>query len=243
MPSSPVIGVLAAHAIEIRALVGMLTETWRAGRVTTGRLHGIPVAMVVTGQGPRAAARAVGQFLEHFACEGLVLTGFAGGAQPGLAVGDAVAAETVVDRAGHVWSSSYHGECAWAAHRGRVATLEALARRPQDKRQVGQTLGCVAVDMESSAIAEAARVRRVPWVVARVILDPMEQELAVTSGWHAAGLAVSVAGWGRLVRCVRDLGVARRRIMEIVPTAVQEMSRSLSTRVTRHDKRIVAAAG
>lgn len=236
------IGILAAHWIEVRGLVKTLVGSRKDGRVVMGRLRDIPVAIATTGQGSSVAARVSAQFLSGYACQGLLLTGFAGGARPGMAVGDPVVADTVVDPAGHAYRSPYHGAFGWATHRGVLATLEVPAQGPEEKRLAGQTLGCIAVDMESAAMAKVAGEHGVPWAVVRVVLDPMEQVLEVGSLWQAAGLGLSVVGWGRLARFARDLGVAQRRMTDIIPLVVIEMAQSLSPRVTRHDERIITTA-
>lgn len=202
----------------------------------------------VTGQGGDRAAAAAERFLAETACEWLVVTGFAGATQPSMAVGAMVIPEAVADlRAGRSGTryraSSVASELqVWAGALGGVmATVDRVVTDPAGKARFGREAGVVAVDLESAAIAAVAERRRVPWLVVRVILDPLERPLGVVSAAHAARLAISVAGWPRLWRFAEDLGTASAALRERVGNVVTRIGTERQQRTMSHDERIVVS--
>lgn len=159
----------------------------------------------------------------------LLSFGVAGALHPSLAVGDKVAGAEVV---GDGWSVAC--DPAWLAAlapacRARPAVVTALstpASTVEMKRALA-ALGAATVDMESHAVALAAREAGLPLAVLRVVSDTADQAIppAALAGMREDGstdaLAV-VASLARaprqlpaLLRTARDFGRAMRRLREV----------------------------
>jgi adenosylhomocysteine nucleosidase len=94
------LGIICAMPEEIAALLGDMTEVHRrevAGReVLEGRLYGRAVAMIESGIGKVAAAMTATLLLDGLRCRALLVSGVAGGIDPGLTIGDLVVAHRLV---------------------------------------------------------------------------------------------------------------------------------------------------
>lgn len=94
------VGIVSAMQEELRALLPLLREarTAVAGNRSfhIGSLHGQPVVLVLSGIGKVAAATTAALLLDRFAVRAIVLTGVAGGLAPGVAVGDVVVADRLL---------------------------------------------------------------------------------------------------------------------------------------------------
>ena len=234
------IGIIAAHEAELEPLLRPLAGRRRHEGIIFGQWRGRPVALRVVGQGWARAHERTLHFLRTVRPAGVVMTGFAGATAAGWAVGDVVMPDKVVDlRRGEEAADgpSYRPALPVAAWRaqlgfrgGVVGTVEAVVVEPWDKAELGRRAGIAAVDLETAAMADAATQEMVPWVVARVVLDPVDRPLAVVSAWHAALLAVSVTGWGRLGRFGRDLTVAQRQLGDRIGDVVEIMDRTLANK-------------
>lgn len=234
------IGIVAAHGIELHPVIRRLREARRYRGVVYGQLRAISVAVTRIGQGWARAQASTARFLDLTQCTAAIITGFAGATHPDLSVGDVVMPEAVLDLHqdeelvnGPRWQSPLRIEELRAKVAGRsgvLGTVRDLIIEPWDKERLGIRTGIVAVDLESAAAVAQAQSRGIPWVVTRVVLDPMRRPLGVVSWWHALVLAVSVKGWGRLGRFAVDLAVAQRRLGESVSLAVEEMQQIVAKR-------------
>ena len=118
------------------------------------------------------------------ACEhasGLISFGVAGGLDPRLRPGDWVVAANVTTPTGR-----YATDARWTRQlRARLpqtidadlSGFDAPIARPATKLALGRTHGTVAIDTESHVVAEEATRRGMPFVVARVVLDPVWRTL------------------------------------------------------------------
>ncbi|HUI97827.1 MAG TPA: phosphorylase [Xanthobacteraceae bacterium] len=113
------------------------------------------------------------------ACEhasGLISFGVAGGLDPRVRAGDWVVAASVVTPTGR-----YPTDLRWTrqlraalprAHYADLSGLDAPVADPATKLALGRRHGTVAIDTESHVVAEEAARCGMPFVVARVVLDP-----------------------------------------------------------------------
>src|SRR3989442_12785413 len=181
------VAIFTALGWERRAVTEALRVVEPAGppRAWRGRLaDGASCLVVQTGVGPAraaaaaAAAPSAGTFL---AC------GCAGALVDWLVAGDLVAAESVValgadGRPDERLPGVGAGLAAWAAGRGFRVHAGALVASPvvlgtaAAKAALGAT-GALAVEMESGALAAAARVRGVPFAALRAVLDAAGEAL------------------------------------------------------------------
>src|SRR6266576_3605159 len=168
--------IFTALGWERRAVIEALRTPEPSGQsgAWRGRLaDGASCLVVQTGIGPaRAAAPAAGAFL---AC------GCAGALVGWLVAGDLVTAESVIaleadGRAGERLPAAGAGLAAWAAGRGFRVHAGGLVASPvvlgtAEAKAALRATGALAVEMESGALAAAARARGIPFAALRVVLD------------------------------------------------------------------------
>lgn len=150
------------------------------------------VATLVTGMGAQHARECLARWLSQHPCRCVVSVGFAGGTQAGLNTGDLVVPDEVFDAR----SGQRHEPASFAASShlpvqvGRLVTHPRVLLTPTAKKAVGRRFDALAVDMETSAVAQTALEANLPWVSVRVILDPMEEFLfsprLLMAGMHKA---------------------------------------------------------
>lgn len=98
----------------------------------------------------------------------VMIAGICGGLDPDLPVGTLINPEIVVE---HLTGLSYpHRPPGDAPLRGKLITTETVSFDTELSLRLFAE-GCLAVDMESSAVAEVCESRRVPWSVYRCISD------------------------------------------------------------------------
>jgi nucleoside phosphorylase len=109
----------------------------------------------------------------------LALLGVAGGLDPSLAAGEAVLANASLDEDGR------RAPCTVIALPGAAIGLLLTVRRalytPSEKA-AGRATGALAVEMEAYPLAAWAAERRMPFIHARIILDPFDENLPDLGG-------------------------------------------------------------
>ena len=172
--------------------------------------------LLLTGMGKERVRKSLRAVLRTSRPQLLISAGFAGGTRPGCRVGDLLMASEV-----HDLSSGKRWKPGWCPTRldGRVAvgpfiTVESPLSRPEEKEQAGRTFGAVGVDMETSAVAEAASDHGVPWIGLRAVLDPMEVRLPVGSAFDAVRLAAVPSRWKELAYFFESIRKARASLAE-----------------------------
>ena len=228
--------VFAALAWEARAALDALQGVEALGaRRWRGFLgDGAAVRVLQIGVGLDRAERRVADAAQarfYLSC------GCAGGLVPGLRAGDLVIGDRILalDAAGRVSSDvavQSEAIASWsdardiAVHVGRIASSPVLLPSVERKRQAAEH-GALVVEMESAAVATAARAHAVPCAVIKVVLDeaadavgfpggevvdPETGELDVARG--VASLAVRPWWWPRAARLARQQRVAERRLRQ-----------------------------
>lgn len=180
------LGVVFALGIEsggLRDLLdGVVTTRGHGLVVRRGRLQGRHVALVIAGAGRENAARATEAVISGHQPQWVFSAGFAGGLSPELKRCDILMADRLVDLAGnHLALDLRVDPDSLAAmpgvHVGRLLTADRIIRRPEEKQSLGEQYDAVAVDMESFAVAEVCRHRRIRFLAVRVIHDALHDEL------------------------------------------------------------------
>jgi nucleoside phosphorylase len=166
---APRVAILAPMRLELRPLVRPLgLGRGDAAGLRRGALGRTEIVATTTGIGPRAAARATERLLDSLPVDHVVVVGIAGGIGAGVAVGDLVVPELVLDlAAGTEHRPAPLGE---APARGTLVTSEGLLVDPGAFARLGRR-GAVAIDMETSAVAAVCERRGCPWSVFRAISD------------------------------------------------------------------------
>jgi len=120
----------------------------------------------------------------------LVSVGTAGALAPDLCAGDMLLPKSIVSTAGSTPVTSE-----WREHLQTVLAsagvpacdrplLQAreLIHTVADKRRLYADTGCVAVDMESGLLAKQAALAGIPYIVARVVVDPADRTVPRSAG-------------------------------------------------------------
>jgi hopanoid-associated phosphorylase len=189
-------------------------------------------AVALSGGDAGRALSEARRLIHEGAC-GLLSFGTAGALAPELAPGNVIVATEVITASG----GSLAAERAWcdalaAAGSARRLPLQLGALRAVDqpvasaeaKTALYRSCGALAVDMESGAVARAARDAGLPFAVLRVVIDTAGRDLppaamaamAPGGGIDARGLAREL--WrrphqiGGLLGLARDAAVARRAL-------------------------------
>jgi adenosylhomocysteine nucleosidase len=188
-PAEPTIchvGLVFALAIEAGGLVDQMSGVVHingAGFVAReGGLGGRRLVLLECGVGREAAARGTHALLTGHRPRWVISAGFAGGLHPALKQGDILMANEIADLAGRRLAIDFKISPEALArtpglHVGRLLTVDSVVSEPADKRALGESHGALAVDMESSAVAEVCRDQRVKFLSVRVISDAVDHEL------------------------------------------------------------------
>jgi adenosylhomocysteine nucleosidase len=188
------VGVVAALNAEARTLGAALPRRDGLASLQDGAL------LAVSGMGGALAAAAARRLIDAGAAA-LMSFGLAGGLDPALDAGCVVLPEEVLSRSGarHTVSLDWYGRIRGAVAAQRPIASGALLSDIEplvsaaDKAAAFRDSGAVAADMESFAVAEAARNAHIPFVVVRVICDTARDTLPRAVIAASRGGAVSLA--------------------------------------------------
>ncbi len=181
-----VLGVVLALPAEGRALMG--ERTWKSGGGSVCRVHLPEGGSIIArrgGIGPGKAREAARELLGEGATV-LASLGVAGGLQPDLAPGTIVVVDTVIDPDGiplkvdlqwTMWWSHRLARGGDFFRRGNLCTVERPVLTAEAKAQLHRQSGALAVDMESAAVAWAAREAGFPFFCLRAVCDPAQRTL------------------------------------------------------------------
>ena len=206
---------------EYRAVEAALRDLLAAGRPE----------LIMFGMGPDCASTLCRQLEARARLpEALALLGVAGGLDPELAAGDAVIASTALDAAGRQAPCTLIGLS--GAVIGPMLTVSRALYTPAEKA-AGRDTGALAVEMEAYPLAAWASERGLPFVHARVILDPVDEALP--------DLGDVLDEWGR----VRPVGLLRRLLAHPSHAAamvrLQRRSRTIAPALGRLAQALVTA--
>lgn len=203
-------GILVALSSESECL---------GGSAPRGTIEVLPggARLLLAGVGLAAAAAGARALLEHGA-RALVSLGVAGGLCDSLRAGDLLLPERVLDAAGDLyavdpgWRAALSERLAGAAreHAGLLVESAKVVVDPPAKRALGALHGALAVDMESGAIAAAARAAGVPLLVVRAVSDPCARALC------PAALCVDRDGRLRKRAFLRSLARDPRQVWDLL---------------------------
>ncbi|MBI4126681.1 MAG: hypothetical protein HY465_04230 [Deltaproteobacteria bacterium] len=180
-----IVAALAEELTSIRKLL-VVEEQLSQGPLQfhRGQIGKRAVLLVQTGVGATAMQRAMTACWSHFTPSEIIHIGMAGGADPGLGVGDLVVANAVIDAisdASNVPSPELRRRAIELCHQhhlrvqeGGVVTSTTVVTDPHEKAFLGTKYGVHAIDMESFALAHACEEQRIPYLVLRSIFDPID---------------------------------------------------------------------
>ena len=199
--------ILAPMQVELAPVVkrlGLARLPGQPRRAHGGRVGPIDVVACLGGVGPGPAAEATRWAIETHAPVHVLVSGIAGGMDPTLRIGDLVTPETVTDAAtGRSWSATGVGSDAPAGH---IVTTETLLSMAELRPYLDD--GVVAVDMETSAVAEVCDAAGIPWTAYRGISDLVDEGLV-----DDTALSLVKTDGTTNVRGVAKLAVTRPRTL------------------------------
>ena len=155
----------------------------------TGGIHGLDVALVVSGIGEDRAYAAAKRASAAFRPSAIISAGFSGALEESLKAGDVVVGQSTASpvrgRAAVYRSDPALLDAALGGMRGAESTPGELVTVPvtlvtkEDKLDVAAEGGWIAADMESAGSARAAYEDGVPFIAIRAITDPLRMDLPV----------------------------------------------------------------
>ena len=206
--------IVAAHRAEVKPLARRLekSEPVQAGLpwAATGYLGGLPIVLVAGGIGRENATRAIRRVEERWKMRGMLSTGWCGGLDPALQVGDIVVADRVISENPRDTYSAQTPTAPSRDRKGAVLTVNRFIATAEEKHCLHAT-GAIAVDMEAAAVAAEAARLVVPFFCIRTVSDPAGQTFRLDFNQSrrpdgtfstpriAAQAALSPAAWRELI--------------------------------------------
>jgi adenosylhomocysteine nucleosidase len=193
-----------------------LSRTSGKGTPWAGRIGRTYVTAIHIGMGPPLTRSAAAQLFDSSVAndrpvDHVMIAGICGGLDPGLEVGTLISPEVVIDHAsGAAYRHTPPGDGAVA---GKLITTEQVTLDPALSRRFWED-GCLAVDMESSAVAEVCEANGCPWSVYRCIGDRhfdglIDERLLALTNPDGSG---NVAELERLIASEPDLAAKLDRL-------------------------------
>lgn len=214
------------------AIIAALERELRPAREKIGT-EAIYLAM---GMGRASVEANLHVFLKEKRPEMAILTGFAGGLQPGLRSGELVLAEGFLRPGGEelsvdrqLWLEARQALDSGGSspRHGRLVTVEHPASC-EAKNRLGKDFPALAVDMESWWAAALAREAGVPFLCLKAILDPLDRALPrFITGVDSAGRPTRRA-WLTLVGRPQEL-----RELRWLARAAHQLSAALAQTLAR----------
>jgi adenosylhomocysteine nucleosidase len=124
------------------------------------------VAVLHTGVGEKTCRARIEPFLDSRRFDLLISSGFAGGADPSLGVGNLLLAENFSDP-----QLLAKARALLVSRVGRLATAGRVIESAGDRARLAREDGAAAMDMETEWIARACAARKIPMLSLRVISD------------------------------------------------------------------------
>lgn len=216
------VAVVCALALELAPLLDRCErprKTIAEGFVVHGAwLGGRRLAMLETGNRPRAVHRATTGLIDAHSPDLVIAGGLAGALSGDVGFGHIVVADQVAGTDGS--SIEVAGARDFAAgaaekwsgrlHVGRLLTVDHIVRTAEEKRKLHQQFGALAVDMESLTVARVCLDRGIRFLVVRAISDDAHADLPPE--------VLSVFGASKFFRLGAALGAAWHR-----PGAVKDL--------------------
>jgi len=218
------VGILFAMPVEADAFAGLVTETVELTAAGLTLHEGVVasrrVAWCVAGAGGEATGRATRLVIDGHRPRVIVSAGFGGGLDPSLTRGTVVYPRRSINRTGGppiaVVATEQGIKTAAAGSETSsdgltIVSVDTVVTTAAAKRELAASTGASLVDMETYAVATAARAAGLPCVSIRVISDDASQDLPKEiaalvqpqSGMRRLGAAL--AGIGRRPRAALDM--------------------------------------
>jgi adenosylhomocysteine nucleosidase len=227
------IAIVAALEHEIRPLVRDWTvhERQYSGRSFRFFENG-EVVLVCGGIGAEAARRAAQAVIALYSPALVYSAGFAGAATDAMKVGEILIPRRVVNAGDGSAVDTGAGQ-------GVLVTFTAIAS-PGQKARLAAAFGAHAIDMEASAVAQAAEARGVAFAAVKAISEasefvfpPMEKFIDSTGQLHTGQFAASLIlrpwRWRSAIRLARNSARASRALSSWLQHKIKSGSNELAS--------------
>lgn len=185
------IGIIAALKREVKYLIKDLKEARPCGDGTSfphpvyeGKIDGQDIVVVISGVGKNGSERAIRLLIDSYNPDLVIIAGYAGSLTPDLVVGDVVVSARALSESGEIvdFIEPKPPFSARLGNDGTLLTVDRFIGSVGEKRELGERLGAVIVDMESLYIGRIAKERGLPCIGIRVISDDLKMEIPNLSG-------------------------------------------------------------
>jgi nucleoside phosphorylase len=184
----------------------------------TGRVGHSNVTAIHIGMGPPLTRLATYRLFDepapdHGRPDHVMIAGICGGLDPAIPVGTLINPETIIEHStGTTYRHTPPGDLPVA---GKLVTTETATLDRERSRRFLED-GCLAVDMESSAVAEVCEARRCPWSVYRCIGDRifdglLDERIVAATNPDGSG---DMAAIGRLIAAEPALAERLERLSQ-----------------------------
>lgn len=181
------IAILAALKEEIKPILDEMEVeervNYRPAVILRGEYLGHKIIVAHTGIGIEKMQRTTAFCISEYKPAACINIGFCGALTPHLSLGDIVIADNVVHESdGASIATTFAVNTTsqnFKIHRGTILSVDKVIQTPHEKAFLGTKFGAIAVDMESSGMANAAATARpqVPFAIIRSVLDTMDMHL------------------------------------------------------------------
>jgi adenosylhomocysteine nucleosidase len=127
--------------------------------------------LLANGPGPALSAEAVREAAQRTEIRALVSTGFCGGLDPELAVGDIVIGNIVFDHSSGKRYQAAIPAGAAAARAGLILSMDRVAVSIEEKAALYRSTGACCIEMEAAGVARLANEFQVPFYCIRAVSD------------------------------------------------------------------------
>lgn len=181
----PSIGILVAMKEELAALRRLFNLDWTGpGNFFTGKVGAIRLQVALSGAGPLRAREAAAKLARYGEPRLLISAGFAGALFDELTVGDTVFGSRAESEerdkpplAGDPGLLERYGDGLPSVSGPILSVARVMVSGEEKRKAAAQHCDCIAVDMETYALAEAAHEKGIPWCALRVVSDGVHEDL------------------------------------------------------------------
>lgn len=177
------IGIACALAIEIAPFLARCEHVhkytggpfvFRGGKLGQRR-----IAVVETGPGAKLAARGTRALIDAHHPEWIISAGFSGSLTSTIVQGDLLVGTSIQSADGRElkFDLRFEADPDSGLHAGPLLNSEHILRSIADKKVAAEKTGCVAVDLESFAVADACRTAGKKFIAIRSISDDLTADL------------------------------------------------------------------
>lgn len=170
---------LEAGAFEDR-LSGLIAIRGSRFTAKQGGLRGRGIVSVHCGVGRESAAAATAMLIAGHRPKWVISAGLAGGLQSDVHRGDIVMPDAIMGEDGQRLAIDLRMSAADQSsglHVGSLLTIDRVAFKVEQKRQLGKQFGALAVEMETLGVAEVCQREKQRFLAVRVISDGVDDQL------------------------------------------------------------------